>query len=583
VSGETRAEGKLASTNVSRIFAFLGKRIWQFFAGVFIVSLLAALTSVGRALLLKDAMNSIVSGNEENLLRSGILLAFVLLVNFLGIPRFWKLFMDVYPLAGRDIRDTTMGTIMKLPMDFFEAGHSGDLLSRINADINSMLGIFGVRFRRFITPVIMVLFLSVAMFALEWRFALVLILLNILVAALNLFFVKPVKKESAEIQKGMGGLSSLAVDMLAGISCVKIFPMEERVFAGFAKESRGLARHQALRSLLEGGLNGMNTALNLAGNIGAFFLGMFFMSRGDIDLGTLLAFSSLQTDIGKSFLGVAEYFPQVQKSFAGADRLFEILDRRPEPERLDCLGAEGLDSEIGLEGINFGYAEGKPVLNGISLCVPRGKVAALVGESGGGKTTLLKLILGFYPLWSGSIRLAGRPYGSYTLEELRGLCAWVPQEPYLFDGTIRENISLGRLSATEAELRTAAENANALKFILGLKDGFDSKVGQGGLSLSGGQRQRIAIARALLKDAPILLLDEATSHLDSRSEQLVQEALERLMRGRTSIVVAHRLSTIRHADLIYVMEGGRITEEGSHEELIERRGVYYRLWEKTRT
>jgi ATP-binding cassette, subfamily B, bacterial len=571
-----------------RVFRYLGARTRQFFTGVILVSVIMSASAVLRALLLKGIMNAAVSGLWKDLAIGGTALAVVLFVNAILHPSLWKMFMVCYPLSGADLRQGTMGKVQRLPLRFFETGHSGDVISRINSDIEAMLSIFGVRFRRFITPLIHGLFISVAMLALDWRVACALIAFNALSAALNLFFAAPMRTLSARIQKITGVLSGRAIDMLSGISCVKVFPIRERILADYGVENDDLADCQARRSLMDGGLAAMNAFLVFAGNIGVILAGFYLVWKGRMDLGTMVAFSSLQNDMGTAFHDAAEYFPTVQRSLAGADRIFELIDQPAESERLDYGAAERGPApavalgaaEIELRDIRYSYVDGAEVLRGVSLSIAPGQVVALVGESGGGKSTLLKLILGFYKAQSGSIRIRGKGYSEYSLAEIRDLCAWVPQENYLFDGTIRENIGFGRTGATEEEIARAARNANALGFIEGLKDGFDTQVGQAGIKLSGGQRQRITIARALLRDAPILLLDEATSNLDSSSEQLVQDALARLMRGRTSIVVAHRLSTIRHADVIHVMEKGRIIESGSHEELLESQRSYFRLWSR---
>jgi ATP-binding cassette, subfamily B, bacterial len=234
---------------------------------------------------------------------------------------------------------------------------------------------------------------------------------------------------------------------------------------------------------------------------------------------------------------------------------------------------------VELQDIGFSYNGTDRVLDGVSLSIGKGQMAALVGPSGGGKSTVLKMLLGYYPPQEGNIVVNAKSIGQYSLTELRDMMAYVPQDAYLFDGTVEENIWYGRPKATREEVIAAAEAANAHGFITELPEGYATKVGERGTRLSGGQKQRIAIARALLKNAPILLLDEATSALDSESEQLVQDALNRLMQGRTTIAVAHRLSTIRHADVIYVIEGGEVVEKGNHTELAEGEGLYNRLYE----
>ena len=248
-----------------------------------------------------------------------------------------------------------------------------------------------------------------------------------------------------------------------------------------------------------------------------------------------------------------------------------------------CGNAEGFSSTgdcgIQISDAIFTYDGSERVLDGVDITVDRGKTAALVGESGGGKSTVVKLLLGFYPLESGAVRVLGKPLAGYTPDELRRNIAYVPQDAYLFTTSIRENIRYGRLDASDEEVEQAARRAYAHEFIMSFPKGYDTMVGERGESLSGGQRQRIAIARAFIRNAPILLLDEATSALDTESEQLVQKGIEALMGGRTTLVVAHRLSTIEKADVIYVIERGKVCEKGRHAELMERNGVYRKLVE----
>ena len=272
-------------------------------------------------------------------------------------------------------------------------------------------------------------------------------------------------------------------------------------------------------------------------------------------------------------------------SLALGDRVFEILDQpiRPElsvsgnreQEKFSPAETEG----IGIRDAVFSYDGAEKVLDGVDITVEKGKTAALVGESGGGKSTVVKLLLGLYPPGGGTVHVLGKPLHAYTPEELRSKIAYVPQDAYLFATSIRENIRYGRLEASDEEVVAAAKRAYAHEFIMSFPKGYDTPVGERGESLSGGQRQRIAIARAFIRNAPILLLDEATSALDSESEQLVQRGIEALMGGRTALVVAHRLSTIEKADIIYVIEGGKVREQGRHAELMGQNGIYRKLVE----
>jgi ATP-binding cassette, subfamily B, bacterial MsbA len=299
---------------------------------------------------------------------------------------------------------------------------------------------------------------------------------------------------------------------------------------------------------------------------------------GQMTGGTLLAFFLTVTIISGPMGSLASLYARLQRAVGAADRLFSLLDTSPEPpDAPDALPFPEGSGRITFEKIDFAYAPDLPVLHELSLAVPAGQVTALVGASGAGKTTLALLLYRFYEPQVGCIRIDGVPIAQIRRRELREHIGLVPQEPILFNGTIRENIRYGRLDATDAEIEAAARAAHVAEFVEGLPQGYDTPLGERGVTLSGGQRQRVAIARALLKNPRILLLDEATSALDTRSEALVRDALERLMQGRTTLVIAHRLTTIQHADQIAVLHEGQVAELGTHAVLIERGERYASL------
>jgi ABC-type multidrug transport system fused ATPase/permease subunit len=331
---------------------------------------------------------------------------------------------------------------------------------------------------------------------------------------------------------------------------------------------------------------------NLA-RFGLASLGLYVLMRGTVEIGTVWAITHLYGNASYMFGSVGDFMTEIQRALAGASRVFELLDWPVEnvkavPFRETSVPTpEQERSMVSITDLAFSYegddkeddGDDVEVLREINMSAGRGQVAALVGPSGGGKSTIVKLLLGFYPVRDGQIVIDGKPIEAYSLPHLRSMMAYVSQDAYLFDGTIEENIRYGKPGASREQIVAAAQAANAHDFIVEQPDGYDLPVGERGAKLSGGQRQRIAIARALIKDAPILLLDEATSALDSESEQQVQDALGTLMEGRTTVAIAHRLSTVENADTIYVIDDGRVVEQGKHEELVGQGGLYTRLYE----
>jgi subfamily B ATP-binding cassette protein MsbA len=337
----------------------------------------------------------------------------------------------------------------------------------------------------------------------------------------------------------------------------------------------GTARYRVLVSALFRSSVGL---LFFAALVGIFWYGGIEVLAGRLTEGDLVAFIFYAFNIARSVGGLSQLYSTFNSAAGATERLFELLDTAPDlQDAPDAIGLPPVEGHVRFDNVTFAYEEGQTVLNDISIDVSAGQTVALVGPSGAGKSTLVSLIPRFYDPQSGSIAVDGYDLRSVTRQSLREQIAAVSQEVHLFNNTIRENIRYGRLDASEDAIVEAARAANAHEFITQLPDGYDAEVGERGVKLSGGQRQRVAIARALLRDARLLLLDEATSSLDSASEALVQEALERLMEGRTTFIIAHRLSTVQTADRLFVLDDGRIVQRGTHAELMQEEGLYRTL------
>ena len=478
-----------------------------------------------------------------------------------------------------DVQAALFARMMRNDLAFFHANPTGTLISRFTTDAVLLRAAATDILANIGKNAVTALFLGALMFYQDWRLALVAMVVFPLAFRPLISIGKRMRRVSANTQAEVGLFMTLLNQTFQGARHVKAYGMEayeisrvRQMIRNIVKLVNRAARIRAVASPLMETLGGVAVALVIlyGGHqvlIGARTPGTFF----SFVTALLLAYQPVKTLAGIN--------ASLQEGMAAAQRIFDILDT--EPTITDAPNAKPLaikGGEIRFRDVQFSYANGAVALRGVSLTVPAGKRVALVGSSGAGKSTILNLVPRFHDAATGNITIDGQPLREVTVASVRGAIALVSQEITLFDDTIKANIAYGRVGAADAEIVAAAKAAAADEFIRRLPQGYDTLVGEHGVKLSGGQRQRIAIARAMLKDAPILLLDEATSSLDTESERHVQAALDTLMLGRTTVVIAHRLSTVTGADLIYVIDGGRVVEHGTHAELLRQQGVYARLY-----
>jgi subfamily B ATP-binding cassette protein MsbA len=479
-----------------------------------------------------------------------------------------------------DIKCQLFRHLLDQDVSLFQEQHSGTLLSRFTYDIVTMRNVVSSVVVSLGRDLLTVVFLTAVMIYQDWLLALI----ALVVAPLSAYPVQQlgrrVKRITGDTQHAMGNLTARMAQSFQSIRIVKAYNLEDRetthtdsnVRQVYDLAYRSALAKAATQPLIDAAGGVAITAVILYGGSqvisGATTPGSFF----SFITACLMAYQPMRA-LGKTFA-------QLQEGLAAAERVFSLLDRQPrvrEPEAPVALARR--PAEIAFDDVTFAYQEGQPALDRVSLTAPVGQTTALVGPSGAGKSTVLALIPRFFDPDQGTVRVGGHDLRELSLASLRDAMALVTQEVAIFDDTVAENIRMGRADATDAEVREAAEAAAAHDFITQLSDGYETRVGENGTRLSGGQRQRISIARAILKDAPILLLDEATSALDTESEKQIQTALNRLMRGRTTLVIAHRLSTVINADRIYVMDRGQVVEQGTHGELIGRAGTYAKLYD----
>ncbi len=481
--------------------------------------------------------------------------------------------------AIADIRTKLFGHLQNLSLGFFNRSSTGDLIARITNDTGVLSSIIGGAFVSVVKDPVTILALVGYQLTIQPKLTFISLVVFPVCLVPAIIFGRKVRKSARAVQEYNAELSNLMHESFTGNRVIKAYNLEDTVIAEFKAITRKFIG-QVLRVVRANEIPSQLVEFFAGAGIALVFLYVHHLPKEQ---------QPKETDFFLFILGIVMIYPpiksftrlhnQVHQARAASERVFELLATEnsvPEPVAPKMLHADHADIEF--KNIHFAYGE-KSVLHGINLSVKAGQLVALVGASGSGKTTLANLLLRFYDPTKGSITIGGVDLREVTTRDLRNQIAVVAQENILFNDTIRRNIELGRLGATNEEIIAAARHAFAYDFIMQKEGGFDSVIGEKGVSLSGGQRQRIAIARAVLRNAPILVLDEATSALDTESERAVQAALDDLMKDRTTICIAHRLSTILHADLIVVMDQGRIVETGTHAELSKRGGVYQKLYE----
>ncbi len=563
-----------------RVLAYLSPYKLRLFAAI-----IGVMLSAGLSLVFPAVIRSVVDSVFENA-NLALLDEITLLLLLVFLVRSFAAFVQNYHLnyVGEkivvDIRQELYAHLQFLSIRFYTDRRVGELVSRISSDVTVVRTVLTGNISTLLQQSLTLLGSIVIMFWLNWRLTLFIVALMPIIVGLGFVLGSAIRRMSTRVQDEIAGATVVAEEVFQNIREVKSFVRENYEINRY-NQAIEVAFRAAVRLL---------TVRSIFGPIIGFFafgglaLILWFGGRevldGRLSAGELIAFLIYGLTVAGSFAGLINLYSQFQEALGATKRVFQILDTASDIQ--DSAAAKELAQVAGgisLRELSFSYEEGNEVLSGVNLDIKAGEIIALVGPSGAGKSTLFNLIPRFYDPDAGAIAIDGHDIRDLTQRSLRGHIGVVPQETLLFGGSIRENILYGKLDADEEQMIAAAQSANAHDFISALPKGYDTIVGERGVKLSGGQRQRVAIARALLKDPAILLLDEATSSLDNKSESLVQDALGKLMRNRTTLIIAHRLSTVRIAHRIAVLDAGRLIELGSHEQLIAQGGLYAKLYE----
>lgn len=557
-----------------RTMRTMGKRRFMYYGSILGMSITFAMFSVMEAFLMKIVVDIAQKGEWDRLISSVVIIVITGVIVLLGY-RFACIRYNVEAkrIYGK-LYEQVLSHEMKLPCEYYENHHSGEMLSKVSFDLGRMGDIFGSRFRRVVMPFMMVVVFLVPMFALSWQLTLCLVAVNTVLIGVTMVLTGPLKSLSKKMSESNSIMTKHITDLIQGIIQVRMFPAGRKTVDRYNEEADVYAVKSDKRNMFSSLLECANTGFDLICNLVFLALGILFVQKGYTTLGAIAAIYTMYGRFSRQFLQMGKYIPELIAYLTYAQNIFDFLDEKTEEEMLNHqeFNKERLHNEINnscshnnifnnidysvnINDLTFSYIKDENntpvvVLDNYNERIKSGEFVAVTGASGSGKTTLSKLLMGFYKPDSGMIEVCGNNLDDISLAAGRSFFALVPQDAILFNMSIMDNIRMGRLDATEAEIIKAAKMANAHQFITEFTDGYYTVVGEKGMSVSGGQRQRIAIARAILKNAPIMLMDEATSALDNESERAVNETLQNLKGRMTIIMIAHRTSTIQMADRV---------------------------------
>jgi ATP-binding cassette subfamily B protein len=576
----TQAKPKLKNPKetIKRLFSYMSGQKKALMLTVVLVLFTTALTVLAPILMGRAVDEYILLKDVAGLSTLLIWLTACYLVISLFTYLETLLMIRVSQYAVKRLRRELFGKLQTFSLRFFDTHSHGDLMSRMTNDIDNISSTLSQSVTQLISNLLTLVGVTIMMFVINWQLASVTILMIPVSILLMGFIGKRTRKNFSSQQSNLGSINGMVEEYTTGHHVVKAYGREDAIIGEFREKNRVLVGASIKAQIYSGMMMPLMNFLNNFSYAVVISAGAVFHVYGLLSLGTITIFMNYARQFGRPLNQIAQLYNSVQLAVAGAERVFEIMDQEPEVKNAKrAVKLDKIKGAVQFDAVDFAYDQEKPVLKGVSLEVNSGDTVALVGPTGAGKTTIINLLTRFYDIQSGRILIDGRNIAELEKESLRERIGIVLQDTYLFSGTVRENIRYGRLAASDEEVEEAARLANAHLFIHRLPESYDTQLTEEGSNLSQGQRQLLSIARAILANPDILVLDEATSSVDTRTEVHIQEALLRLMEGRTSFVIAHRLSTIRKADQILVIDDGQIVERGNHEELMQGKGFYYRM------
>ena len=544
----------------------MGKRCFLYFLGILFMSIGWSLFAIMTSLLMKNVVDAAENGNATKIpliIIGNIICGFISLVIYRGAAILYNVEAK---RAYANLCKNVFAKEIKLPFSYYEKHHSGEFISKISYDLEKMGSIYSSRLRRAVAPILQVIVYLIPMFILNWQITICFICVNVCMLIINTFLIKPIRDVSKKISNSNRDMTEKMSNLLQGMEQTRMYSAGKETIEEFIKENENFTRQSRKKFLFMALLESSSKGFELVCALAFLIIGIYFTNNEYTTLGSLTAIYSLYGVFSFQFLQLGKYLPELIGCLVNAQNIFDFIGEDIEPNCwYEDIKYEDIDNyyvkkkikaeqEIIIDKIDFSYRKELKLLHNFSMNINKGECIAITGKSGCGKSTISKLLLGLYKVENGMIWIDGQPYLKINNMEIRQKIAYVPQEPYLFNDSIKENIRIGKLNATDEEIENAAKIAHAHEFIMKFENGYETMVGERGNKLSGGERQRIAIARAIIKDAPIILLDEATSALDNQSEQFVNESLKSLINKKTIIMIAHRPSTIALADRKIIMK-----------------------------